>query len=467
MTVRWERFFSFRFDGERFRATKAQTDKRTPGLDLRDLEELIAVREAMFDLAEFVWRRNNPRRKNLPADFRKQIEVRFFDIEPGSSIVPLERPVEVEASPDSGVRRRGDELPEAARILTASWRAAIKDEQPPYQLPEPTVEKIKRIGSTRAPNELVEMETLEPPREHQPLTLFVEEPIEQMKVTLDSAAREKGERNLDAFKTAYGVQQTIEQDDYELVCDVTEADRRSRSAQLLLDGKPIPVKLTAAQLHDVTLALHKDLDFRLHIIGTVLLDAATGRVLRVKSARSVRCVPKPNQLSLFSWNVDPADDLPSGETLDSAASDAIKGSVALPSALANTTLPSVSGEQVRDAHEESVARPTWEAPCEDMFEWMADNEPGALLELIRGGTLEYYDLTFAAEIAGRIADHSAVVQVLMPLLDHPEPVVREGAIYGLARHVIAEVIERIRDIAANDNSPGVRKAARGLLEDVE
>ncbi|MCK6588581.1 MAG: HEAT repeat domain-containing protein [Polyangiaceae bacterium] len=470
MNVRWERFFSLRFDGERFRDAASTAGKRTPGLDLRDLEELIAVREAIFDLAEFVWRRNNPKLKNLPAHFRKQIDVRIFEVEPGSSIFPFERPIDLDTGPASRVRRRTEELPEAAHILTASWSAAIKDEQPPYALPDLIVDKIKAIGSTRTPNEIVDIETFMPTVHEQTLRLFVEDPVESIKATLDSTAREKGERNLDAFKVAaaHGLAQIIEQDDYEVVGDVIEADRRTKSAQLQLNGRPIPIKLSPSQLHDVTLALHKDLDFRLHIIGKVLLDAATGRVLRIKEASVVRCIPKPAQLSLFSWSIDPVDELPSGEVLDSSTHGAIKESLlGLHTDINAPILSTVRGEDIRDAHDDSaeVVKPTWSGPCEEMFEYLAEHDPYALIELIKGGTLRPGHLTYAAEAAGTITDRDLVVPVLVSLLAHSSPLVREGAVYGLAQHTDPSVSAALRDVAANDPVSGVREAAESVLEE--
>ena len=84
--------------------------------------------------------------------------------------------------------------------------------------------------------------------------------------------------------------------------------------------------------------------------------------------------------------------------------------------------------------------------------------------LDRLAALEPADLTFAAEDLGRGEDHHMIRRALMPLLDHASAVVREGAIYGLTRHLTPEVCARLRDMAATDPSPGVRDAATEALE---
>jgi HEAT repeat protein len=73
------------------------------------------------------------------------------------------------------------------------------------------------------------------------------------------------------------------------------------------------------------------------------------------------------------------------------------------------------------------------------------------------------DLTFAAEIAGRIDDSEKVRPILLGLLQHPAPIVREGAIYGLAGHVDSSVISELKRLTATDLSRAVRTAAADLV----
>lgn len=74
-------------------------------------------------------------------------------------------------------------------------------------------------------------------------------------------------------------------------------------------------------------------------------------------------------------------------------------------------------------------------------------------------------LTFAAEAAGVLESRFAL-PLLLPLLAHESPLVREGAVLGLAKHCAAPgVFEALEHLSETDPSPGVRSTAKGALED--
>lgn len=91
-------------------------------------------------------------------------------------------------------------------------------------------------------------------------------------------------------------------------------------------------------------------------------------------------------------------------------------------------------------------------------------DPSKLLGMIASGELRPGVLTWAAEVAGKIPDSGSVIPVLLKLLDHASPMVREGAIYGLASHMSEEVIARIIAISQTDPVPEVMEVAKGALE---
>jgi hypothetical protein len=107
----------------------------------------------------------------------------------------------------------------------------------------------------------------------------------------------------------------------------------------------------------------------------------------------------------------------------------------------------------------------WREPCESAFEYLSVKYPNSLLALIRSNQLAPSDLTFAAEIAGGIAEHESVRAALVPLLAHAEAVVREGAIYGLTRHLNAFTRVLLERLALEDRSAAVRTAARDALDE--
>lgn len=105
----------------------------------------------------------------------------------------------------------------------------------------------------------------------------------------------------------------------------------------------------------------------------------------------------------------------------------------------------------------------WHEPCEAAFEFILGDNPRQLAQLIVAKNLRPGDLTFAAEILGRSADSQLVRSVLVPLLQHAEAVVREGAIYGLTRHLDDPTKSELRRIAESDRSAAVRMAAEDAL----
>jgi hypothetical protein len=77
--------------------------------------------------------------------------------------------------------------------------------------------------------------------------------------------------------------------------------------------------------------------------------------------------------------------------------------------------------------------------------------------------LEPHQLTFIAERLGRRSPPP--LRWLILLSRHASPVVREGAVYGLAPHAQDQAARiALEGIAASDPSPEVRSAAREVLE---
>jgi len=108
----------------------------------------------------------------------------------------------------------------------------------------------------------------------------------------------------------------------------------------------------------------------------------------------------------------------------------------------------------------------WSEPCEAAFEFLAENYSPELLKLIASGRLRATDLTFAAEIEGRLSDSTAVRRTLLPLLLHDDAVVREGAIYGLAPHADETVRLALARLSASDPTAAARQAATETLADL-
>ena len=75
------------------------------------------------------------------------------------------------------------------------------------------------------------------------------------------------------------------------------------------------------------------------------------------------------------------------------------------------------------------------------------------------------DLTFAAEELSTVETDIAM-PILLYLINHENPMVREGAVYGLAGFLKnKQAIEALKTISIEDDSVGVRSAAIDALID--
>jgi len=102
-------------------------------------------------------------------------------------------------------------------------------------------------------------------------------------------------------------------------------------------------------------------------------------------------------------------------------------------------------------------------PCINDFNRWAKHEPAKLIAALTDGSLPTADLTFAAEIAGQLTEAR---QPLLTLLEHADPVVREGAVYGLSSFVSDPTIrDRLYQLSLSDPSPAVAMSAAEALED--
>lgn len=315
MSEGWVKFFKFKFFGERYESK----DNKNPGLDLRDLEELINVRDALFDLAEHRWRSEN-RRQPLPAGFRENLEVRIFEFEPGSCQSPFAHRAEtlppvvpVAEARDTTARQREAGKPMeyyvrgAAMDLISTWKSAQTDSwRAQTDLPAPLEAKIAKIGSTRSKSESFGMEFVPlnvPGLPKGQMDLFTEAPI---KLVITAEERTAVAGRLVTPKT---IVQVVEKSGIAIEGDVTEANRLAKSAYVRIGGplsgeKPIAVKLSnEGQAETAIAAFAKDSHLWVHMVGTAEMDEITGKILRLKRTDTVSPIPAklPYSQSLLAW----------------------------------------------------------------------------------------------------------------------------------------------------------------------
>ena len=111
----------------------------------------------------------------------------------------------------------------------------------------------------------------------------------------------------------------------------------------------------------------------------------------------------------------------------------------------------------------------WPTHCQDEFDYLSQYHPGILVALIKNNELEDTLLTFAAESLGLSKNTELVETTLLPLLNHQFAPVREGAIYGLQRHIYdsSKILEAIQYVTLKDTSKGVRTAAQDAIDMLE
>jgi hypothetical protein len=108
-----------------------------------------------------------------------------------------------------------------------------------------------------------------------------------------------------------------------------------------------------------------------------------------------------------------------------------------------------------------VEAPDPNAPCEELFERLASEDPPRLVAMIASGELPPHLLTFAVEVAGRELAGDLAIPALLATLESPSAVVREGTVIGLAHHAADDrVVAALTRLADADPSPAVRSAAR-------
>jgi hypothetical protein len=132
---------TLRFDGPRF---------EDHGLDVDVLPEIIAYKELLQETAKEIWRRQNPDRVRLPKNFDADINLKFFNLEGGSTIVPLMREQRLGQLPFFD-----HELDEAATLLQQAIQAAGQGQSAPAQLPRTVIPLFEELGSTLHEDELL------------------------------------------------------------------------------------------------------------------------------------------------------------------------------------------------------------------------------------------------------------------------------------------------------------------------
>lgn len=125
------------------------------GLDLDVLQELIAYKALLIETAKSLWRAKNPNRQRLKRNFEESVRLKFYELEPGSVAVPIEREYEV-ADSALPFAHQPDELDEAAGLIDEAIRAGAEDRMLPQEFPKNVIPLFENLGKSIRDDESIE-----------------------------------------------------------------------------------------------------------------------------------------------------------------------------------------------------------------------------------------------------------------------------------------------------------------------
>lgn len=117
------------------------------GVDLDVLPELIAYKNILVETAKDLWRKNNPDSKRLRWHFQDSIVLKFYTVEKGSAVIPIERVLEVEDQATLWEEER-DELDDATHLVAEAVDAAENDRALPKNFPAKILPMFEAYGAT-------------------------------------------------------------------------------------------------------------------------------------------------------------------------------------------------------------------------------------------------------------------------------------------------------------------------------
>ena len=239
-----------RFVGGRF-------ENNSGWLDFDILPELLVYKKLVVETAKRTWRRKNPGRERLPGGFEENIHLAFHEVLEGSSIVPVERVIEVED--DMLEMYQPDEVDEAAQIINATICAAERDEPFPETLPAGVIGMFEEWGKTLEPGESIE---------------------------LNAGAGRRARFNQESRSRILSRMQEVYEDRVDLIGEVRAAHLRITEGGtfivLLEGGNAVEGAFTAEQEALITDALHKHQSMRVRVAGVAEFEEG-GHIRRILS----------------------------------------------------------------------------------------------------------------------------------------------------------------------------------------
>lgn len=105
-------------------------------------------------------------------------------------------------------------------------------------------------------------------------------------------------------------------------------------------------------------------------------------------------------------------------------------------------------------------------PTFDNFILLSEKDPSSLLEWVNDGDLDHEALTYALEAVGHINTRQSLETLLRHLL-HEDPVVREGAILGLANSDLPEAMRALELVWQGETNYDLKETAGDFVTEAQ
>jgi hypothetical protein len=299
-----------RFEGPRF------TDH---GLDVDVLPELIAYKRLLQETAKEIWRRRNPRRRRLPKNFDAGITLKFFELQSGSTAVPLFREVPIGQAP---LPLFDHELDEAAILLKETITAASSQVSAPGQLPSSVIPLFDQLGQTLRADECI-----------------------LVSAGIQSTAARYDHRTKEVILTWASQSYS---DAVELIGEVRGTDLDGQKFSLRLpDGRKIPGRFQPDQEPLILEALGDHLSRRLQIIGIGQFSPIDGTLEQIVRVNQVDLLPSEHEVTVKA---------PLGQEVESRSVDQLTSEVPVWEQIAQlgASIPTESWESVPSDFAENI-----------------------------------------------------------------------------------------------------------------
>jgi len=211
------------------------------GLDLDVLPDLYAYKELLVATAKELWKRRHQERQRLPKNFEDSLCLKFSELQPGSTAVPIYREVEGDGQGELWRPEEPDELDQAVELVAQAVQAADADGPLPDQLPKNVIPLFEAYGKTLRDDECFEQRP-------------------QAGQTSAKYTRQSRERLLQFCAPGYT-------DSVDLVGEVRLVDLAGKFELRLDDGTRVPARFSPEQEGLVTEALREHASRRLRVAG--------------------------------------------------------------------------------------------------------------------------------------------------------------------------------------------------------